>query len=44
MGSVGGVCVCISNPKEITSRFAGYLVFTIIVPQVRCMEGKCECP
>jgi hypothetical protein len=28
--------VCIGNPKEITSRYGGYYVFTITVPQVRC--------
>jgi ABC-type multidrug transport system ATPase subunit len=30
---VDGQLVCIGNPKEITSRYAGYLVFTITVPQ-----------
>ena len=39
---VDGRLVCIGNPKEITSRFAGYLVFTITVPQVCCVWGKCE--
>jgi len=29
---VDGQLVCIGNPKEITSRYAGYLVFTITVP------------
>ncbi|GFR42619.1 hypothetical protein Agub_g3550 [Astrephomene gubernaculifera] len=28
---VGGRLVCIGNPREITSRYAGYLVFTITV-------------
>ena len=31
---VDGQLVCIGNPKEITSRYAGYLVFTITVPKV----------
>ena len=31
---VDGQLVCIGNPKEIMSRYAGYLVFTITVPQV----------
>ena len=39
---VDGRLVCIGNPKEITSRFAGYLVFTITVPQVRCVGEKFE--
>jgi len=29
---VDGQLVCIGNPKEITSRYAGYLVFSISVP------------
>mmetsp|Transcript_40231 Transcript_40231/g.119957 ORF Transcript_40231/g.119957 Transcript_40231/m.119957 type:complete len:1026 (-) Transcript_40231:846-3923(-) len=29
---VDGRLVCIGNPKEITSRYAGYYVFTITVP------------
>lgn len=29
------------NPREITSRFAGYLVFTI-TEQVRCVGEMCE--
>ena len=29
---VDGQLVCIGNPKEITGRYAGYLVFTITVP------------
>lgn len=32
---VDGRLVCIGNPKEITSRYAGYLVFTITVPQAQ---------
>ena len=31
---VDGQLVCIGNPKEITGRYAGYLVFTITVPKV----------
>eukprot|EP01025_Chloroclados_australasicus_P028913 TRINITY_DN286_c0_g1_i4.p1 TRINITY_DN286_c0_g1~~TRINITY_DN286_c0_g1_i4.p1 ORF type:complete len:1073 (-),score=121.43 TRINITY_DN286_c0_g1_i4:266-3484(-) len=30
---VEGRLVCIGNPKQITSRYAGYFVFTIMVPQ-----------
>ncbi len=29
---VDGQLVCIGNPKEITSRYGGYYVFTITVP------------
>ena len=29
---VDGQLVCIGNPKEITGRYAGYLVFSITVP------------
>eukprot|EP01024_Parvocaulis_polyphysoides_P072622 TRINITY_DN922_c0_g2_i1.p1 TRINITY_DN922_c0_g2~~TRINITY_DN922_c0_g2_i1.p1 ORF type:complete len:419 (-),score=63.89 TRINITY_DN922_c0_g2_i1:807-2063(-) len=29
---VDGRLVCIGNPKQITARYAGYLVFTIMVP------------
>eukprot|EP01023_Acetabularia_acetabulum_P005392 TRINITY_DN12195_c0_g1_i1.p1 TRINITY_DN12195_c0_g1~~TRINITY_DN12195_c0_g1_i1.p1 ORF type:complete len:655 (+),score=81.99 TRINITY_DN12195_c0_g1_i1:604-2568(+) len=29
---VDGRLVCIGNPKQITSRYAGYFVFTIMVP------------
>lgn len=31
---VDGQLVCIGNPKEITARYAGYLVFTITVAHV----------
>ncbi len=31
---VDGQLVCIGNPKEITNRYAGYLVFTISVAKV----------
>lgn len=37
-----GRCVCIGNPKEITPCFAGYLVFAITGPQVRCVGEKYE--
>ena len=29
---VDGRLICIGNPKEITSRYAGFLVFSITVP------------
>ena len=37
---VDGQLVCIGNPKEIMSRYAGYLVFTITVPQVMRLGNK----
>ena len=32
---VDGNLVCVGNPKEITSRYGGYLVFTLSVPEAQ---------
>ncbi|GAX85302.1 hypothetical protein CEUSTIGMA_g12719.t1 [Chlamydomonas eustigma] len=37
---VDGQLVCIGNPKEITHRYAGYLVFTITVPLGKTSKAK----
>ncbi len=33
---VEGQLVCLDTPSEVTSRFAGFLVLTVTVPQVWC--------
>lgn len=37
---VDGQLVCIGNPKEITSRYAGFLVFTITVPAAQEAQAR----
>jgi hypothetical protein len=50
---VGGRLQCVGNPRDLVSRFGGYLSFTITTPpaqarycpdvQIFCVCGRCSC-